>query len=106
MVSSVLRHRIGQGLDEKEIEKSGRDAIFAGRLTLIGKDDLLLSPDEDALAGAALVGMALEDLGASVPSGAVLDAIGACDDVTPDPAAPDMAAGGASTSVVEAASPQ
>lgn len=102
---------------EGGFEEGGGNAMCAGRLTLTGRDDLLspddagldgaASPEEEASAGAAVVGVASEEAAVDgVPSEAAVDVIGAPDEAAPDPAAPDAAVTGAEVSVVAVASPQ
>lgn len=102
---------------EGGFEEGEGNAMCAGRLTLTGRDDLLspddvgldgaAPPEEEASAGVAVVGMALEEAAVDgVPSEAAVDVIGAPDEAAPDPAAPDAAVAGAEVSVVAAASTQ
>lgn len=88
--------------------------MCAGRLTLTGRDDLIspddagldgaASPEEEASAGAAVVGVASEEAAMDeVPSEAAVDVIKALDETAPDPAA---TVAGAEVSVVAAASTQ
>lgn len=65
------------------------------------------SPEEEAFAGAAVVGVASEEAAVDVvPSEAAVDVIGAPDEAAPDPAAADAAVAGAKFSVMAAASTQ
>lgn len=99
-----------------EVRKGeGGNAMCAGRYTLTVRDDLL-SPDdagldgaasaeEEASAGAAVVGVASEEAAVDgVPSEAAVYVIGAPDEAAPGPAAPDAAVAGAEISIVAAAS--
>lgn len=100
-VEVVVRKGKGEAqFEEKEKGRGGK--MYAGRLTLMGRDDLLLSDwaGVDGVVsleeGAAVVGVASEE--AAVPSEAAVDVISA-----PDPAA---VAGAGVSVVVAAASPQ
>lgn len=102
---------------EGAFEVGGANAMCAGRLTLTGRDDLLTpddagldgatSPEEEASAEAAVVGVVSEEAVIDgVPSEAAVGVIGTPDAVAPDSAAPDAVVACVKVSVMAAASPQ